>query len=94
MPLVRRVPKRGFTNPNRVNWSEVNIEQLAVRFEAGSVVDVQALRDVGLVKGRDPQVVVLGRGELEVALEVKVHRFSGTAASKIAAAGGSAEVVA
>ena len=94
MPLVRRVPKRGFSNyPFKKQWAEVNLSQL-VRFGAGSTVDPESLKDAGLVKGRYDGIVILGRGDLEVALTVKAHRFSKTAAEKIQAAGGTAEVVA
>ena len=92
MPLVRRVPKRGFTNRFRKQWAEVNLEQL-LRFGAGTTVDPAALREAGLVSGRFDGIVILGRGDVEVALTVRAHRFSRTAASKIAAAGGSAEVI-
>ncbi len=60
---------------------------------AGSTVDPASLAEAGLVKGRFDGIVILGRGELEVALTVKAHRFSKTAASKIEAAGGTTEVV-
>ncbi len=92
MPLVRRIPKRGFKNPFRTHWAEVNLDQLA-RFEAGSTVDPETLAAVGLIKGRYDKVVVMGRGDLEVALNIKVHRFTTSAAAKIAGAGGTAEVV-
>lgn len=94
MPLVRRLPKRGFKNPFRTHWAEVNLDQLGGRFEAGSVVDPQALRECGLVKGRFDKIVVMGRGELEAGLQIKVHRFTRAAASKIEAAGGSIEILA
>ena len=92
MPLVRRVPKRGFTNRFKKNWAEVNVDQLA-RFSAGSTVDAEALKETGLISGSFDGVVILGRGDLDVALTVRAQRFSKTAASKIAAAGGTAEVV-
>ena len=93
MPLVRRIPKRGFSNyPFRKTWAEINLSQLA-RFAAGSVVDPAALTDAGLVKGRHDGIVILGRGELESALTVKAHRFSRSAAAKIEAAGGTVEVI-
>ena len=92
MPLVRRIPKRGFKNPFRTNWAEVNLDQLT-RFDAGSSVDPELLASVGLIKGRYDKVVVMGRGELSVALNIKVHRFTSSAAAKIAEAGGTAEVL-
>lgn len=93
MPLVRRIPKRGFSNyPFRKAWAEVNLSQLE-RFAAGSTVDPAALTECGLAKGRFDGIVILGGGELEAALTVKAHRFSKTAVAKIEAAGGSVEVV-
>ena len=92
MPLIRRIPKRGFRNPGRVRWAEVNVDQLG-RFAAGAVVDPQSLRDAGLISGRYDKVVIMGRGDVDVALSVKVHRFTRTAADKIVAAGGSTEVL-
>ncbi len=93
MPLVRRIPKRGFSNyPFRKAWAEVNLSQLD-RFAAGSTVDPEVLAECGMVKGRFDGIVILGGGELEAALTVKAHRFSKSAVAKIEAAGGSAEVI-
>lgn len=92
LPLIRRLPKRGFNNPFKTEWAEVNVDAL-VRFEADSVVDPEALEAAGLVKGRYDKIVILGRGEIDRSLTVRAHRFSKSAADKIAAAGGSAEVV-
>ena len=92
MPLVRRIPKRGFKNPFRLEWAEVNLDRLAA-FKAGSVVDADALREAGIIKGGFDKIVVMGRGELGVALTIKVHRFTSSAVSKIEASGGVAEVV-
>jgi len=93
MPLVRRIPKRGFSNyPFRKAWAEVNLSQLA-KFDAGATVDPETLSEAGLVKGRFDGIVILGRGEIESSLTVKAHRFSKTAAAKIEAAGGTVEVI-
>ena len=92
MPLQRRLPKRGFINPFRVEFAVVNLDQLAERFEAGAVVTVDGLRERGLVPAALP-VKVLGRGELDKALTVQVHKFSAPAVRKIAAAGGTAEAL-
>jgi large subunit ribosomal protein L15 len=92
LPLIRRLPKRGFHNPFRTQWAEVNVESL-VRFEAGSVVDEAALREARLINGRYDKIVILGRGEIDRALTVRVNRVSGGAATKIEAAGGSVEVL-
>ena len=94
MPLHRRVPKRGFFNPFRVEYAVVNLDDLAERFEAGTVVTPELLRECGLVKGAgDQPVKVLARGEVAKALTVRAHKFSGKAAEKIAAAGGKAEPI-
>jgi large subunit ribosomal protein L15 len=90
MPLHRRVPKRGFHNPFRVEYEVVNLDTLGLRFEAGTVITPDLLREHGLVPG-GAKVKVLGRGEIAKALTVRAHRFSGKAAEKIAAAGGATE---
>jgi large subunit ribosomal protein L15 len=93
MPLQRRVPKlRGFNRPNKVAWSVVNLDRLAAAFPKGGGVDPDALVEAGLARKSTP-VKVLGNGELSVALQVRAHAFSSTAASKITAAGGTVEVV-
>ena len=91
MPMHRRVPKRGFHNPFRVEYEVVNLDTLGLRFEAGTVITPDLLREHGLVSGGTAKVKVLGRGEIAKALTVRAHRFSGTAAQKIAAAGGATE---
>ena len=92
MPLHRRVPKRGFHNPFRVEYEVVNVESLADAFEAGAVITPDVLRERGFVRAKG-LVKVLGRGEIAKALTVQAHKFSGSAAQKIAAAGGAAEVI-
>jgi large subunit ribosomal protein L15 len=91
MPLHRRVPKRGFTNIFRVEYAVVNLDTLAEVFEAGSAVTPELLRERGLVRLARAPIKVLGRGEISKALTVRAHRFSGSAAEKIAKAGGSVE---
>jgi large subunit ribosomal protein L15 len=93
MPLHRRVPKRGFHNLFREEFEVVNLDTLGERFDAGSEVTPELLRERGLIT-RTGQVKVLARGEISKALTVRAHKFSGKAAEKIAAAGGRAEVVA
>ena len=93
MPLHRRLPKRGFFNLFRVEYAVVNLDDLAARFAAGAVVTPEVLRAERLVTTKQP-IKVLARGEIAVALTVKAHKFSGKAAEKIAAAGGSAETLA
>jgi len=94
MPLHRRVPKRGFHNPFRVEYAVVNLDTLGLVFEAGTVVTPEVLRERGLLAGGDQKVKILGRGEVGKALTVHAHKFSGTAAEKIAAAGGATEQLA
>jgi large subunit ribosomal protein L15 len=93
MPLSRRVPKLpGFTNPNRVAYAVVNVETLGKVFEADDEVTPSTLLAHGLVrKGR--KVKVLGRGELSIALKVRVDALSETAKIKIQQAGGTAELI-
>ena len=92
MPLHRRVPKRGFHNPFRVEYEVVNLDTLEQRFDAGAVVTRELLIDARLVTGNAP-IKVLGRGEVSKALTVHAHKFSGKAAEKIAAAGGKVEAL-
>jgi len=93
MPLHRRLPKRGFHNPFRVEYAVVNLDDLAARFAAGTVVTPEVLRAERLVTTKQP-IKVLARGEIAIALTVKAQKFSGKAAEKIAAAGGSVETLA
>src|SRR6266568_7065844 len=85
MPLHRRVPKRGFHNPFRVEYEVVNLDTLATRFDAGTVVTPELLRERGLV-GRRGGVKILARGDISKKFTVRAHKFSGKAAEKIAAA--------
>jgi len=93
MPLHRRIPKRGFHNPFRVEYAVVNLDALAERFDAGTVVTPELLRERGLVHGGSRQIKILARGDIAKQLTVRAHKFSGKAAEKIAAAGGAAEVL-
>ena len=94
MPLHRRVPKRGFNNPFRVEYAVVNLDTLVEVFDAGSDVTPELLRERGLVREKRCLIKVLGRGDVTKKLTVRAHKFSGTAAQKIADAGGVAEVIA
>ena len=89
MPLVRRVPKRGFTNIFRVEYSVVNLSRLA---DFDGKVTPETLVAKGLARAKRP-VKILGNGELDKALEVSAHKFSKSARAKIEAAGGSCEVL-
>ena len=94
MPMIRRVPKRGFSNGAfRKDFAIFNVEALE-QFENGAIVNETVLRAAGIVKGRhDDGVKILGNGELTKSLIVHSHRFSESAAQKIVAAGGQAIVV-
>ena len=85
--------KRGFHNPFRVEYEVVNLDAIAERFDAGSDVTPELLREHGLV-GRTGNIKVLARGDISKKLTIRAHKFSGKAAEKIAAAGGTAEVLA
>ncbi|MGD0584386.1 MAG: 50S ribosomal protein L15 [Oryzomonas sp.] len=90
MPLQRRLPKRGFTPFERVEYSVVNLSQLDI-FEAGAEVDAAALASKGLVKGTNCLVKILGNGDITKSLKVAATKFSQSAKEKIVAAGGSVE---
>jgi large subunit ribosomal protein L15 len=93
MPLHRRIPKRGFHNEFRTEYVVVNLDTLAERFDAGTVVTPELLHEKGLITQARRPVKVLARGEVAKKLTVRAHKFSGKAAEKIAAAGGTAEVI-
>src|SRR5437764_11649870 len=94
MPLFRRMPKRGFSH---ASWDRtyhvVNVGDLDKAFDAGATVDAAALRKAGLAKGPADGVRILGTGELTKKLTVRAHHFSKSAAEKITAKGGTAEVI-
>ncbi|MBQ7190860.1 MAG: 50S ribosomal protein L15 [Kiritimatiellae bacterium] len=92
MPLIRRLPKRGFKNPSRVVYFALNVERLN-RFEDGTVVDLELLHQVGLFAHKYDGVKILGMGELTKKLTIKVNAVSETAKKKIEAAGGTVELV-
>lgn len=96
LPFYRRLPfmrGEGFTPPNRVEYNEINLSQLA-KFEANSEVTPQKLAELNLLHKNSNPVVILGRGEISVPLTVKVQRISKTAQEKIEAAGGKVELIA
>jgi large subunit ribosomal protein L15 len=92
MPLQRRLPKRGFRNPFKVNVAVINLAQLEA-FAAGSEITPELLRERGLVRGKDRRVKILGDGELSKSLTVKAHGFSAHAKERIEACGGKAELI-
>jgi len=93
MPLQRRLPKRGFHNPFRVEMAVVNLTQLEA-FPSGGEVTPETLRAQGLVRGKDRRIKILGDGSLSKPLMIKAHGFSATAKEKIEASGGKAELIA
>ena len=93
MPLHRRIPKRGFNNEFRREYAVVNLDTLAERFDDGTVITPELLRESGLVHGGKAPIKVLARGDISKKLTVRAHKFSGKAAEKIAAAGGATEVL-
>jgi large subunit ribosomal protein L15 len=91
MPIHRRLPKRGFTNVFKKIYAVINIRDLA-KMESGSVVDEAVLVRAGLVKGRRDGVKLLGQGEIDIPLTVKIDLVSRSARQKIESAGGTVEV--
>lgn len=92
MPLQRRLPKRGFTPLQRVEYTLVNIKQLEI-FDAGTQIDSAALASKGLIKCACANVKILGNGDISKSLTVKATKFSQAAKDKIVAAGGSIEEI-
>ncbi len=92
MPLQRRVPKRGFNNIFAEEWISINVAALD-KFEDGAVVDAAALVEKGIIKKADKPVKVLGNGKVTKKLTVNLNAYSASAAEKINAAGGKAEVI-
>jgi large subunit ribosomal protein L15 len=92
MPLIRRLPKRGFTNIFSKEYSLVNIRDLEV-FDEGTVVSPELLKETGLIKKYNDGIKILGDGELTKKLTVQAHKFSKSAKEKIEAIGGKAEVI-
>ena len=92
MPLARRVPKRGFHNPFRVEYSIVNLKVLSALSDVNEVT-LQVLYDKGIVKKRSRPIKILGVGELTKPLVVEAHKFSQSALQKIQQAGGQAKVI-
>jgi large subunit ribosomal protein L15 len=92
MPLVRRLPKFGFTNHSRIEYAVVNVKSFE-RWAGSEMVTPQAMVDAGLVKRKHLPIKVLGNGELKKSLVVQAHKFSKSAEAKIQAAGGRVEVI-
>lgn len=92
MPLHRRLPKRGFTNIFRTEYSIVNLSQLA-DFKAGAEVNPPVLKERGIVRKLKDGLKILGSGELKHPLRIRAHSFSKSAVEKIQKAGGTAELI-
>lgn len=92
MPLYRRLPKRGFTNIWGTEYTVLNVDALN-KFEAGTVVTPEMLKEAGLVKQVKDGIKILGDGKLEKNLTVQAHNFTKTAVEKIESAGGKVEVI-
>jgi large subunit ribosomal protein L15 len=92
-PLVRRVPKRGFTNSGALVVAEINVGDLEELFDAGATITPESLMEAGILKKRFDVLKVLGDGELTKKLAVSAHRFSASAKEKIEKAGGTANIV-
>ena len=93
MPLQRRLPKRGFRNPFRVEFSVLNLAQLE-SFPSGAEVTPELLFAQGLLSGKNRRIKILGDGSLSKPLTIKAHGFSAKAKEKIEASGGKAELIA
>ena len=93
MPLVRRVPKRGFNNRWALEVFAVNVRALEDNFASGDEVTIEALKEKGIVSGKFDLVKVLGDGELTKSLTVSAHRFSKSATEKIEKAGGKVQIL-
>ena len=92
MPLVRRIPKRGFFNPFRTEYVAINVDRLQI-FEDGAIVTPVQLIEAGIIKKIEDGVKIMGGGELTRKLTVKATKFTASAVEKIEAAGGKAEVI-
>jgi large subunit ribosomal protein L15 len=96
LPFFRRLPfmrGQGFTPLNRINYNEVNLDQLSDAFKANAKVTPESLEKARLLRDPRNPIVILGRGEVKVALSVKAHRISAGAKAKIEKAGGSVETI-
>ena len=93
MPMPRRVPKRGFKNPNRVYHYPINVATLEKLFDAGATVDIDMLRGKGLIPKLAEYIKILGEGDLTKKLTIKAHGVSNVAKEKIEKVGGTIEIV-
>jgi len=93
MPLQRRLPKRGFTNIFKKQWTEVSLATLEQSFEANAAVTPEVMHERGVIAKGKRDVVVLGTGEVTKALRISAHRFTKSARAKIEQAGGTATLI-
>lgn len=91
-PLFRRLPKRGFNNPFKINYAIVNIKDIA-RFDKGTTVNAEKLKEAGVIKKVLDGIKVLGDGEIKIPLTVVAHKFSKVAMEKIKASGGEVKIL-
>lgn len=94
MPMPRRIPKRGFKNPFRIEPFAINVATLEKLFDAGATVDLETLRAKGILPKKAEYVKILGEGDLTKALTIKAYRASAIAIEKVSRAGGSIELLA
>nr|WP_022854359.1 50S ribosomal protein L15 [Thermodesulfatator atlanticus] len=93
MPILRRLPKRGFKNPFKIEYAVLNVGDLAKKFSDGAEVSPEILRQAKILKGTPKPLKILGDGEIKIALKVKCHAISKSAREKIEAAGGTVEII-
>lgn len=96
LPFFRRLPfmrGKGFTPPNRIEYNEVNLDQLSDAFKAEADVTPESLDEARLLRDSNKPVVILGRGDIDVSLKIRAHRVSASAKAKIEKAGGSVEII-
>ena len=92
MPLQRRLPKRGFKNPFKKEYEIIHIRDLN-KLDQGSSLDVDSLKNAGLIRGSKKKVKILGDGEISTPIEIRVHKVTRTARQKIETAGGKIELI-
>ncbi|MBI5361498.1 MAG: 50S ribosomal protein L15 [Planctomycetes bacterium] len=93
MPLIRRIPKRGFNKPQKRQFNIVNLSDINDAFEANSIVDVNALKKTGLIKNEFDGIKILGNGNITKPLSVYAHKFSKSAIEKITKNGGKVNIL-
>lgn len=92
-PIIRRLPKRGFKNIFKVEYAVVNVGALSKAFSPNEVVDENSLREKGLIKGKGKPIKLLGTGEINIPLTIRVHAVSRSAKEKVEKAGGRVELI-